>query len=129
GEANKDVLEEYNMTEDELKSIIVSAVKEALTSEKEEVEVEVEPEGVELEPESVEIEAEPEEEVEVEVEPEEVEPDTDELIQAQKRIKELEQKLGEGQSQSIKGQDTTQTPQESRKYTKEDGRDIYGRRI
>lgn len=122
-EADKtDLLEDVSMNEDELKSMIVEAVKEALKSDDPEPEAEEEEmvEEMEEKPEPEEVE-----EVE-ELPPSEAEM---ELEKAQKRIKELEDKLGEGESQSIKGQDDTPEEEPVQKFRIEEGRDIYGRKI
>ena len=52
-----------------------------------------------------------------------------ELEKAQKRIRELEGKLGEGESQKITGQDDTPDEEPVQKFRIEEGRDIYGRKI
>lgn len=132
-EADKEIiLEDVSMNEDELKTMIVEAVKEALQPTEPEPEPEEVVEVVEEEP-----EPEVDEEVEPEPEEEEEEPEPEssvaekQLEEAQKRIAELEKKLGEGESQSIKGQDDTPDPvdHEAIKYHVEEGRDIYGRKL
>ncbi|HNR25932.1 MAG TPA: XkdF-like putative serine protease domain-containing protein [Methanobacteriaceae archaeon] len=126
-EADKtDLMEDVSMNEDELKTLVVEAVKEALrpeetqeTEDVEEVEVEETPEATETE----EIEEQTEEE---DPEPSQAEKD---LAEAQKRIKELEDKLGEGESQKITGQDEETKPEPVEKFRIEEGRDIYGRKL
>lgn len=122
-EADKenDLMEDVSMNEDELKTMVIEAVKEALK--------EPEPEEEEL---VEEMEEKPEPEAEEEVEEMEELPPSEaemELEKAQKRIKELEDKLGEGESQSIKGQDDTPEEEPVQKFRVEEGRDIYGRKI
>ncbi len=123
-EADKtDLLEDVSMNEDELKTMIVEAVKEALQTPGEpEAEVEEEPVIEETEPEIEEVEPEPE--------VPEVIPEAEKKLEAaEKRIKELEEKLGEGESQGIRGQDDTPEPEVAQKFRVEEGRDIYGRKL
>lgn len=91
-EADKDILEDVSMNEDELKAMIQDAVKEALKEEQKEPEAEEAEEEVE----------EVEETIEAEAEPSEAEK---KLEEAQAEIEALKTKLGEGESQKIEGQD------------------------
>lgn len=111
-EADKNVLEDIDMDEEQLTKLVREAVKAELELQRQDPEP-----GDEEEEETIE---------ESEPEPTEAEK---QLAEAQAEIEALKKKLGEGESQKIEGQDDQAEEEPAQKFRVEEGRDIYGRKI